>query len=124
MSVTFHGDTLTVDGREFRLEAEIETAIEANDRIYVLFNDETYPEHDWRARRNVVALRRDGSEIWRIGTSEHLFPQVKRRSLPFMDLTLEFRGNETVLEVWEAIGMLYDVDPDTGELSNPVQSKF
>jgi hypothetical protein len=123
VSVTFHGDALNVDGREFRLEAEIETALEVNDRIYVLFNDETYRRGDWRARRNIIALRRDGTEIWRVGRSGDLFPDVDDEDVPFTGMSLKSMDDGAVLEVWEPIGMLYDVNLETGELSNPVPTK-
>lgn len=123
MAVRFQGRTLIIDGRHLKLEQWIERAIEFEDRVLVLFDDERYPDGDPRAVRNVVAVDKNGEILWRIRNSSKLFPDVDDVETPYTGLELEFQDGKRVVVAFEPIGMCYEVNIDDGTLSNPLPCK-
>ena len=123
MSTSFKENRLTVDGRTVKLERPILQVEERPGRVIVLLDDEEYAPDDPTGDRNVIAVDRDGAMLWRIAPSGSIASGGPGRTSPFVALEIENRGGGEVVIVYDVAGACYDLDSETGKLSNPVLTK-
>ncbi len=123
MSASFKENRLTVDGRTVKLERPILQVEERPGRVIVLLDDEEYAPDDPTGDRNVIAVDRDGAMLWRITPSGSIASGGPGRTSPFVALEIENRGGGEAVIVYDVAGACYDLDPETGKLSNPVLTK-
>lgn len=73
MTTSFQGNTLTIDGQSIQLAWPVLDAIEEGDRVYVLFDPDSYLlDQNYKkmrrkgapAIRNLVALMKNGTKLW------------------------------------------------------------
>lgn len=73
MSISFRGNTLVIDGHSFQLPWPVLDAIEQTDRVFVLFDPDSYlldPDYKVRRRqgapaiKNLIALTKAGTMLW------------------------------------------------------------
>ena len=69
MTVSFEGNRLIIDGNTVEFEQPIEDMVERRDRVIVVLDDEEYAPGDPTGDRNVVAVDRNGTLLWRIAPS-------------------------------------------------------
>ena len=98
-------------------EKEIDKVIPLSDRVIVVFDVLAFPEEDPDAGRNVFAFDRSGKEIWRIEDAE---VKVKGRTVDkvsqgYTDIE---HAEDGELFAW-VLEWRYDLDPETGKISNP-----
>ncbi len=123
MTVSFEENRLTIDGETVELEKPIRQIVEFDNRIIVLFNPDEYTGEEPGIDRNVVAVGRDSAMLWRIERSGSIASGGPGRTSPFVALEIENRGGGEVVIVYDVAGACYDLDPETGKLSNPVLTK-
>ncbi len=115
VSASFRGRELTIDGRVVSMSHEIENVIPLSDRAIVLLVSEDYADDDPAVERNVFAVGKSGGILWQIKrTREHT---ANEGFSPFTAVVLTDDG---FLRVFEWDGVRHDLDPATGELSNPL----
>ena len=123
MTVSFEENRLTIDGETAELEKPIQDVKEQSGRVIVLFDDEEYAAGEPGRDRNLIAVDRNGALLWRIAPSMSSTPSEPGRTAPFVGVDIENRGGEEVVIVYDIMGACYDLDPETGKLSNPVLTK-
>ncbi len=123
MAVSFEDNRLTIGRETIELEQPIEDMVELPGRVIVLFDDEEYAAGEPGRDRNVIAVDRNGAMLWRIAPSMSSTPSEPGRTAPFVGVDIENRGGEEVVIVYDIMGSCYDLDSETGKLSNPVLTK-
>lgn len=123
MAVSFEQNRLTIDSGTIELEKSIQDVKERPGRVIVLFDDEEYASGEPGRDRNVIAVDRNGAMLWRIAPSMSSTPSEPGRTAPFVGVDIENRGGEEVVIVYDIMGSCYDLDSETGKLSNPVLTK-
>ncbi len=123
MAVSFEDNRLTIGRETIELEQPIEDMVELHDRVIVVLDDEEYAPGDPTGDRNVVAVGRDSAMLWRIERSGSIASGGPGRTSPFVALEIENRGGGEVVIVYDGMGACYDLDSETGKLSNPVLTK-
>ncbi len=123
MAVSFEDNRLTIDGNTVELEQPIEDMVERRDRVIVVLDDEEYAPGDPTGDRNVVAVDRNGTMLWRIVPSMSPTPGEPGRTEPFIAVDIKNRDGEEKVVVYDGMGSRYDLDTETGKLSNPVLTK-
>lgn len=114
------GNRLILEGRTLELEHPIEDVLKIADRIVVLFRYDGYSSADENAERNCVGLDAKGSQRWRIQQtpSSRLNPDNSRMWNPYV--AIELLDDQQKLVAYDAGGLCWKVDPDTGEVSDPI----
>ena len=123
MAVSFEDNRLTIDGSTVELEKPIKNLIERRDQVIVVFRYGAYDEDDLSGDRNVVAVGRNGAMLWRVAPSGSIASGGPGRTSQFVGVDIENRDGEEVIVVYDGMGACYDLDPETGKLSNPVLTK-
>ena len=123
MNVTFEDREITIGTKTLELECPIKKIIPLRDQILILFRTEEYGKDDSRYQQNVVGLDYEGREVWRIrkSTVERPGPDGKMRRSPFVGIG--YGSNDTIIVVYDYLGTCYELDPATGDISNPQFSK-
>ncbi len=123
MTVSFHENRLTIDGKTVELEKPIYRIKETSDRVIVVFDEEDYAPEDPNGDRNVIAIDRNGATLWRIQNSVSPTRGRPGRTIPFSGVGVRRKDGVDMLIGYDAAGMCYEIDPETGKLSNPRISK-
>lgn len=123
MTVSHDGNRITIDGRTIALEVPIDEIFELPDRVIVLFDEEEYPESDSRENRNVVALDRDGRELWRIEQARTRLRDSDGNRIPNPYVGVSAGADGRTVEVYTWAGVCYRLDPNTGKISDPILTK-
>lgn len=123
MGKRFISNRLAVTEGEVTLEAPIRDVIALGDRQIVLFADEKYEKGDPNAVRNIVAVDDRGEIIWRVESSGPVTNTPNDPDTPFVGWEWKTIDGKKKLVVYEMIGMCYELDTNTGKLSNPKISK-
>ncbi len=123
MTVSFDENRLTIDGKTVELEKPIYTIKEISDRVIVVFDEEDYAAEDPNGDRNVIAVDRNGAMLWRIQNSVSPTRGRPGRTIPFSGVGVRQKEEVDMLIGYDAAGMCYEIDPETGKLSNPRISK-
>lgn len=121
LSVKNSTQSISINGREIEFDVPVIDTIVLEDRVLVLLDSYYYSDNDPDAGRNVFAYDANGEFLWRIQDSG--FTSVSNRDhvteVPqgYTGIALENDGRITVNQ---PIGCEFDVDPETGEISNMV----
>ena len=119
MTVSFEGKTLTIDDMDHEMEQPIRDTIELEDRIVVLLDDEAYPDGDPNEERNVLAVSKSGEMLWRIVRAPMRRGGEKSTDMnPYTGIWFRDDGKSVLVGDWG--GCDYDLDTDTGEVSNAI----
>ena len=123
MTVSFEDNRLTIDGSTVELEKPIKNLIERRDQVIVVFRYGAYEVDDSERDRNVIAVDHRGTMQWRIERSMSSTPAEPGRTAPFVGVDIRQRNEEEALVAYDIMGSCYDLDSETGKLSNPVLTK-
>ena len=106
-----------VDGKVIKFERQIDQILAMSDQIIVAFGVFEFPEDDPDAGRNVFAYDRSGKQLWRIEDAKVMRGgrTVDKVSQGCTGLQLKEDGT---IHAW-VVDWRYDLDPETGEISNP-----
>lgn len=120
MTVTFNGREVALDGKTLEMEVRVLKVRQHDDLILVLLDDQAYGRNDPNAERNVVALDSKGRQVWRI---------QKTPSAPLNDdgtpawnayVGVAVGKERSPIEGYDWTGRCWKVDPETGEVSDPI----
>ena len=111
METKFDKNRITIDGVEHAIDLPIRVAIPLSDRVILLLDEEDLSEDDPRYERNVIALGKDGEMLWRIEDVG-----FKGNPCPYSGLGFDEDGVTILVYDWG--GACYNLDPETGKLSN------
>ncbi len=123
MAVSFEDNRLTIDGSTVELEKPIKNLIERRDQVIIVFRYGAYEVDDSERDRNVIAVDHRGTMQWRIERSMSSTPAEPGRTAPFVGVDIRQRNEEEALVAYDIMGSCYDLDSETGKLSNPVLTK-
>ena len=123
MALSFEDNRLTIDGSTVELERPIKNLIELRDQVIVVFQYGAYEVDDSERDRNVIAVDHRGTMQWRIERSMSSTPAEPGRTAPFVGVDIRQRNEEEALVAYDIMGSCYDLDSETGKLSNPVLTK-
>jgi len=123
MAVSHRENNLKIDGRKFKFDDLIQKIVEYPDRIIILFGYENFESEQQFAGRNLIAVGRDGNILWRVADSNELFPDSETSIEPFVGFGKTKINDREALVAYQMFGMCYEVDPQTGALSNPRVSR-
>ena len=117
MTVSFDGKTLTIDGKDHEMEQPVRDAIELEDRVLIRLDNFSYPDGDRNEERNIIAVSKSGEMLWRIVRAPLRRGGERSRHMnPYIGMGYD-EGDST-LRVADGDGCDYDLDTDTGEVSN------
>ena len=111
------GKTLTVNGRTIEFEQRVDELVVLDDRVIIHLHVSDFSVGDPLVGRNILAFDASGEMLWRIPATG-----VIRGKSPeaFFDLWM---GDDGKVRTGTANGFDWDVDPDTGKISNGVFTK-
>ncbi len=110
--------TVVVNGRKLIFEQRVSEVLTVDDRVLVRLNSFDFPADDSDAGRNVFAYDENGELLWRIEDSGFAAggPGGKPVKQGYTGMGPDEDGR---FRVFQPIGCLYDVDLETGKISNP-----
>ena len=110
-------NSITVNGNKKEFDGDVIDVLVSDQIVLVLI--ETYdlpPDHPYRGR-NVFALDRNGDLIWQIEESGGKIEDKTGKEVP--ESYMEIRKSaENHIRVFQISGYSYDVDSNTGRISN------
>ena len=119
MNITQIGErALEIDGRLIEFSWRINTFVALEDKVIILFRTADFPEDDPESGRNIFAYDETGKELWRIQDSGFTAPRLEDDTevpQPYTGMGPEDDGRITV---FQPIGCEFDLDPETGKISN------
>ena len=123
MTVSFHENRLTIDGKTVELEKPIYRIKETSGRGIVVFAEDAYAPENPQGERNVIGVARNGYKM--VGNPRPVTTPRGRpgRTIPFSGVGVRRKDGVDMLIGYDAAGMCYEIDPETGKLSNPRISK-
>ncbi len=104
-------------------DQRVDDFIVLDDRVIVELLTDDFADEDPLAGRNVVCLDNKGELLWRIQNAGVTRTTADGREIPdpFMGIGLDEDGK--TIKVGIAMGVDFDLDPETGEITNPVFTK-
>ncbi len=122
MKVTHSGKSLTINGRTLTFDQRVDEVVVLSDRVIVELLVDDFDEDDPLKGRNIIALDENGKMLWRIQDRGITRTTKDGREIPesYTGLGLEDDG---VVRVSTPFGFDYDLDSETGGISNPVFDK-
>lgn len=119
MTEKFEGRLLTLNGESVELEVRIKDVEPYKDLLLVLLDDEMYQRGDDRAERNAIALSKSGRLVWRIQRTPSAPIRGGRRVWnAYVGIGPGESGRP--IEAYDWTGRCWKVDPETGEVSDPI----
>ena len=119
MQVSKSGKTLNINGNTISFEQRVNEFVELADRVIVELYVDDFEVGDPLVGRNILAFDENGEMLWRIPATG-----VTRRSVlggetpeAFFGLWL---GDDGKVKTGTPNGFDWDIDPDTGKISNPI----
>lgn len=120
MKFKFHEKTLEIDGRSFKFDQDIVQVLQrGDDRVIIRLEGADFKPDDPNVGRNVFSLDRHGKMVWRIETSGFHIRTEDGRKIPRGWHNIHFRENGKVMLI-DSAGFEWRLNPDTGEVSDPV----
>ncbi len=123
MKATVSGKTLTINGRELTFEQEIYQSVELPDRVIVLLHPGDFAKDDPLKGCNIIALDEDGEMLWRIQDRGVTLTTKDGKEISESYTGLGLAKDEKTVRVSTPFGFLYELDPETGQISNPKFTK-
>lgn len=123
MKVTVGKNSLVISGREVSFKEEVFESLQLPDRVIVLLNPADFADEDPFSGRNIVCLDEKGELLWRIEDAGVTRSTADGREIPDPFTGIELNDDGKTIEVGIAAGVDFDLDPETGEISNPVFTK-
>lgn len=121
LHVTWHkGDrVIVIEGRAVSLPCKVSVALPFQNHVVVLLNTYELTDDDPGTARNVVALNREGQELWRIEETNHLYVgnDGKKHSWPWADFGRREDGSG--FWIFSPAGYEFGFDPMTGAVLKP-----
>ena len=105
-----------MDSHSFTVEQPVRNVAELEDRVIVLMKGYEYPDDDPNRELNVVCYSKSGRFLWRIEDLGAMDPDLGEN--PFTSIRVDEVQGTIVVRYFE--GLRYDLDPETGRLSNAV----
>jgi hypothetical protein len=110
--------TLDINDRHVEFDFRIDEFLVLDDRVIILFKTSDFLENDPESGRNVFAFDETGKQLWRIQDSGFTAPRLADDTevpQPYTGMGPEDDGR---IVVFQPIGCEFDLDPDTGKISN------
>ena len=111
------GRTVQIDSDRITYEREIDVILPLSDRFLVLFDVFEFSESDPDAGRNLFAYDSTGKQLWRVQDAK-----MKRRGRTVEKLSQGYtglrQGKDGTIYAW-VMDWRYELDPNTGKISNP-----
>lgn len=123
LDVRHNGKMLTIDGNTIELVQPIQELVVLDERVIVRLRVDDYAVGDHEVGRNVFCYGSDGQLLWQIAPKGEMCPSSYGGMNPeaFFDL---YKDSETgQITVFAPAGFLYTLNPETGEISDPVFMK-
>jgi outer membrane protein assembly factor BamB len=122
MKISHEGRILELGDKRVELDQEILRVHQVGPVIIVIYDDEAMPREIPLINRNVVALNPDGEIVWTIEQSRNVYAtgDLNDQTIvanPFVSLGVLDGGRVVVCDLG---GLTYDLDIETGKLSNPI----
>ena len=124
MDVRFEGKRLTLGNKTLELEVLIREVERFDELVVIRFAYDEYDQDDLNGERNVLALDTAGNVVWRIQQAPSV-PVVsgKRVLTSYVGIDTETGNPDRPLEAHDSSGLTWRVDPETGEVSEPIFTK-
>lgn len=112
---------ILIDGNIHKTPSLVSSSLDLGDHVILLFDySDVQPQE--QMSRNVVAVDRDGRQIWRIERSaDWLRDDGSNLPNPFISVNVDPKTG--TIYVCEMAGRDCDLNPKTGRLSNPRWTK-
>ena len=110
--------SVIVNGKEIKFDQSIAAIVRLDDRVLVELNSDDFAVGDPLVGRNILAFDANGELLWRIPATGVMRRSVHDGETPeaFFGLWLDGDGK---VRTGTPNGFDWDVDPDTGKISNP-----
>ena len=117
---SFTGNTLSIDDRHVEFEAPIDKIIKVGGAVLVLLNYDFISKSDPNFERNVAAVDAEGTILWRIErrVGPTIGPNHTAILNPYVGMGWDDKKEKIV--VYDMGGLCFDLDVETGRISNPV----
>ena len=110
------GDTsVSIGGRTIQLEGPVLQSLEIDGLLLLRLKHFNLPSDDPKIGRNVIALDRDGNEVWRIRSFWWEVESLDGKMVPDPYSNFSLREDGTLI-IYQGIGYRCELDPKTGEL--------
>ncbi len=119
MDVTHSGKTLTINGQTVTFGQKVKQVIVLDDRVIIRLLVDDFAEGDPMVGRNILAFDAEGKMLWRVmdhGATLEADDGNGRVPQAFLALWVD-DDRKTIKAGIPAF--IFDLDPETGELSNP-----
>ena len=114
---------LEINRRKVVFDQPIVDFLVHNDRVIVMFELADEMEDDPDFGRNIFAYDETGKELWRIEDSGIVGPgREDDKEVPWSYTGMGQEADGRII-VSEPFGFEFDLDPETGKISNPVFTK-
>ena len=109
--------SITIGSKPIELESAVYREVELDDRIVLLLDPDLYNDNDLRVGQNILCFDLKGELLWRVQSHGRRIPNAAGQMVPeaYFGLWLE---EGTMQLKCGAIQLNFDLDPDTGEISN------
>ncbi len=115
--------SITIDGNAVDLQYPIYDALEAGGVAILRLNYYNMPPDDPLKGRNIVALDRNGKEVWRIEPFWHMVESNDRsRKVPAAYTGIDL-GEDGKLYAYQGIGYICEIDLRTGKIIHEEQTR-
>lgn len=124
MIFSFEDKKLILNNKTVEMEVAIQDVDQFGGLLIVTLDYELYPERDPHAEQNIVALDSVGEIKWRIQRTPSA-PTLKgeREFNPYVGIDVRPVRDDGLLEAYDGSGLCWSVDPETGNVSNPIVTK-
>lgn len=124
MEVRIEGNRLTIGSIVVELEVKVVEVDKFQDLFFVLLDDEDYDQDDPNAERNIVALDAAGNIVWRIQHAPSApIVRGKRQFNPYIGIDPQPERRDRLVEAYDGSGLCWKVNPETGDVSEPIFTK-
>ena len=114
---------MEINDRKVVFEYRIDEFVTLNDRVIIMFEFPDEMEDDPESGRNIFAYDETGKELWRIEDSGFTAPGVDEETEVPQPYTGMGQREDGRITVFQPIGCEFDLDPETGKISNEVFTK-
>ena len=118
LDVRSEGKTLFVGDHEIEFEAPITKVLEIRNKIVVRLNVDDLDDEDPMLERNVICVDQNARVLWRIERSEGPLDEGVPILNPYAGIGLN--DDETGAVAYDMGGQCFDLDLETGAISNPI----
>ncbi|MCG8542646.1 MAG: hypothetical protein MJE12_00415 [Alphaproteobacteria bacterium] len=122
MKIRIDGEVLEMDGTKVEMEVPILKVDQFESLFLVRLDDRAFDVGDPNAERNIVALDSNGTLRWRIQKtpSAPLNADGQHAWNAFVGVDTNTGNQDRLIEAYDRTGSCWNVNPETGEISDPI----